>query len=181
MSYERRLWSRQDASFPYIVLCWSAHGILMLSWRGCRAASLCKKKKHDLGPVAPRGKPERLEKKKKRWWECPLAVHIESAFKLGSCCVERWGREMFYPPIISSGRRPSLWHPRRRPSDSVQCFLPNPTPSHTLPRSASLLIPLLFLISFLDSYLGQNKDLRVLSIPKAHTHPYCHNQWRVLV
>lgn len=50
MSYERKLWSRQEVSFPYIVLCRSASGILMLSWRGCRAASLCKK--HDLGPVA---------------------------------------------------------------------------------------------------------------------------------
>lgn len=30
MSYERRLWSRQEVSFPYIVVCWSASRILML-------------------------------------------------------------------------------------------------------------------------------------------------------
>lgn len=50
MSDERRLWSRRGVSFPYIVVCWWASRILMLSWRGCRDASLSRK--HDLGPVA---------------------------------------------------------------------------------------------------------------------------------
>lgn len=34
MSYEGRLWSRQEVSLPYIVVCLLASRILMLSWRG---------------------------------------------------------------------------------------------------------------------------------------------------
>lgn len=73
MSCERRPGSRQEVSFPCIVVCWSASRILMVSWKGCRIASPCKK--HDLGPVALWE-----NKAEKKGSECPLAEEAASAF-----------------------------------------------------------------------------------------------------
>lgn len=64
MSNERRLWSRHEVSFPYIVVCRSPSRILMLSCRACRTAS--RSRKHDLGPG-------------EKATECPLVVEVASA------------------------------------------------------------------------------------------------------
>lgn len=121
------LWSRQEDSFPYTVVCRSASRILMLSWRGCRACtkSMTLGQLHcgKTGSAATEGS------------ECPLAVEVESAFRI--CQDQRWrGKrwEVFYLLIINSRDYPSLWNPLHSPSP-LHLFLPMSSPpnspSHT--------------------------------------------------
>lgn len=150
MSYEGRLWSRQEVSLPYIVVCLSASRILMLSWRGCRAASLCKK--HDLGPVALWENRNGCKKGS----ECPLAVEPASASELGICherCRERGGNCLILPSLTQETVPPSqIYFTLSLPP--LPPPLSQPSLSHTffsLPLSVSPLILLLFFISSLDA------------------------------
>lgn len=143
MSYERRLWSRQEVSFPYIVVCWSANRILMLSWRGCRTASPCKK--HDLGPVALWDNGLREREQSAPWlWKQHLLSGRGNAPRW-EMERERW--EVFHPPIFNSRDYTSF--------TLLHSFLFLLGSFHTnnifLPLFASPLISHLVLISSLDA------------------------------
>lgn len=122
--------SRQADSFPYTVVCRSASRILMLSWRGCRAASLYKKR--DLGPVALWENRISCSRGIRVPPGCGSTVRLQ---KLPGSEAEGKMWEVFYLPIINSERdSPSLWNPLHSPSP-LHLFLPMSSPpnssSHT--------------------------------------------------
>lgn len=136
MSYERKLWSRQELSFPYIVVCRSASRILMLSWRGCRASSLCKM--HDLGPVALW---ENRSSCKREGMRVPPGCGSSIASHSRDCATMRdGGREVgsVLSSIINSRDYPSLGDLLQSPTHFLLllpfAFSPQrpPFPSHTL-------------------------------------------------
>lgn len=127
MSYERRLWSRQEVSFPYIVVCWSTSRILILleGMRGCQPVQ--KAWPWASGSV---GKQEPLQKKDH---SAPWLLKQHQLSELESCYDERRGRGgmcFILPSLTQETIPPSqIYFTLPHPSSFYSLGFP-PTSSH---------------------------------------------------
>lgn len=162
MSYERRLWSRQEVSFPYIVVCWSTSRILILleGMRGCQPVQ--KAWPWASGSV---GKQEPLQKKDH---SAPWLLKQHQLSELESCYDERRGRGgmcFILPSLTQETIPPSqIYFTLPHPSSFYSLGSPPPPPpihAHFFPTSFHqpfdfALIPHILPWCF---YLGHNRDL----------------------